>query len=196
MGIVCPPTLAIFNPTDLPEFDEFPYPAVLKPFDGAGSSAHFLSLRTVDFPHEPAGDFPALLQAYVPGTPMSASFLVADDGTAVLVGVGRQRVGIEQGRFHYRGGVVPAGSFEMAAEAARAIASIPGLRGWVGVDFIWNEATAQAYIIEINPRLTTSFVGWRQHLPPGHLCTLMALERVTRRDRRSCLGRAHCHSHP
>lgn len=172
MGISCPPTLAIFNRAELPGFNEFPYPAVLKPFDGAGCQRVFFVSDPADFPHDAEDDLPALLQAYVPGTPMSASFLVADDGKAVLVGVGRQRVGIEEGRLYYRGGVVPAGSPEMAAEPARAIATIPGLRGWVGVDFIWNEASAQAYIIEVNPRLTTSYVGWRRHLAPGDLARL------------------------
>lgn len=39
----------------------------------------------------------------------------------------------------------------------KALSSLPGLLGWVGVDFLWNDATGVDTVIEINPRLTFSF---------------------------------------
>ena len=51
----------------------------------------------------------------------------------------------------------------------RAVASIPGLRGFVGVDFLWNPARCEAVVLEINPRPTTSFVGLSRLLPAGWL---------------------------
>ncbi len=113
----------------------------------------------------------------ITGEPLSASFLVAADGAAHLVGIGRQRVEIRDQRFVYLGGVVPVGTIAMADEARRAIAAVEGLRGWVGVDFFW-EPPGRAVILEINPRLTTSYVGLRRLLPPGDLARawLMAFD--------------------
>ena len=48
---------------------------------------------------------------------------------------------------------------DQSAALQRAIDSLPGrARGWVGVDFLLAE-DGQLTVIEINPRLTTSFVG-------------------------------------
>ena len=44
--------------------------------------------------------------------------------------------------------------------AERAVSLAPGLRGYVGVDMLLTER--ESYTIEINPRLTTSYVGLRQ----------------------------------
>ena len=53
--------------------------------------------------------------------------------------------------------------------SGRVVESIPGLRGFVGVDFLWDEARRQATVLEINPRPTTSCVGLTRLLPPGQL---------------------------
>ena len=37
----------------------------------------------------------------------------------------------------------------------------PGLRGWVGVDFLWDEVYSRVTILDVNPRLTTSYIGLR-----------------------------------
>jgi len=47
-----------------------------------------------------------------------------------------------------------------AFENARAVLSAaPGLRGYFGVDLVLTEE--EAWVIEVNPRLTTSYVGLR-----------------------------------
>ena len=45
----------------------------------------------------------------------------------------------------------------------RAIECVPGLKGYVGVDLVLGDAAdgSQDFAIEINPRLTTSYVGLR-----------------------------------
>jgi hypothetical protein len=48
-------------------------------------------------------------------------------------------------------------AIELACSAAKLI---PGLRGYVGVDLVLTGESAQ--VLEINPRLTTSYVGLRQ----------------------------------
>ena len=64
------------------------------------------------------------------------------------------------GSMHYRGGRVPqplpAGVIDLAT---RAVACVPGLRGYVGVDLVLGD---QPLVIEINPRLTTSYIGLRR----------------------------------
>ena len=56
-----------------------------------------------------------------------------------------------------------------AIKCARALGTIEGLGGFVGVDFIWDEQRRQATILEINPRPTTSLVGLCRLLPAGRL---------------------------
>ena len=112
-----------------------------------------------------------MLQPYVTGEPLSASFLVDVNGRPHLIGVGRQRMEIRHGRFVYLGGTVPADDPELAEEARQAILSVPGLRGWVGVDFVHKMETGHSVILEINPRATTSYVGLRRLLPPGTLAS-------------------------
>ncbi len=110
-----------------------------------------------------------LLQPYVAGEPMSAAFLVGSDGIARLVGVGRQRIEVRNGRFSYHGGSIPARPEPPLAAVREAVAAVSGLRGWVGVDFVWRAQTGEISVLEINPRATTSFVGYRRLVAPGTL---------------------------
>ncbi len=48
----------------------------------------------------------------------------------------------------------------------RPSTSVPGLRGFVGVDFLL-DAEGRAMILEINPRPTTSYVGLSRLGPAG-----------------------------
>ena len=58
--------------------------------------------------------------------------------------------------------------------AGRALKNFPGLEYWVGVDLILghNENGEEDYIVEINPRLTTSYLGARKGLPNNNLAKL------------------------
>ena len=142
-------------------------PLVVKPIDGVGSEGVCLA----DGPDALRSVLPAvrlatshekiLLQSYIDGTPASVSLLVAE-GNAQPLSLNRQLV--EAGSpFRYRGSQVPfrhpAGgqALNFACAAARAI---PGLSGYVGVDLILQEDRVQ--LIEVNPRVTTSYIGLRQ----------------------------------
>jgi tyramine---L-glutamate ligase len=48
--------------------------------------------------------------------------------------------------------------------ALAACRSLPGAHGYLGVDLVLGEAASgeEDYVIEINPRLTTSYVGLRR----------------------------------
>ena len=68
-------------------------------------------------------------------------------------------------RLSYRGGRVPFDhplrplAFWRAEEVVRAI---PGLKGYVGIDMVLTDC--DAVVIEVNPRVTTSYVGIRKVL--------------------------------
>ena len=72
------------------------------------------------------------------------------------------------GQVVYRGGVIPVALGLDDPTPRRAVGAVPGL-GFVGVDFIWNEATGRATVLEINPRPTTSYVALARLLPSGSL---------------------------
>ena len=143
------------------------YPAVLKPVDGAGSVDTFYLDGPGDL-SESARRMPqALLQPFVPGEPMSASLLVSRAGRAWLIAFGTQRIELHDGRIEYHGGEIPASCPDAAGGVLHSIKAVEGLAGFVGVDFIWNEQSKHATILEINPRPTTSVVGLCRLLPRG-----------------------------
>jgi tyramine---L-glutamate ligase len=167
LSIDTPPTRMIVPGAGLPH--DTTYPAVLKPNDGAGSVDTFYLTDVQNVPAR-ARDMPvAVLQPFVPGTPMSASFLVGETGQSWPIGVGTQRMAIRDGRFEYRGGTLPASRRDALPQLKPAVDAIAGLRGFVGVDFIWNTEESHATILEINPRPTTSYVGLSRLLTPGLL---------------------------
>jgi predicted ATP-grasp superfamily ATP-dependent carboligase len=135
----------------------------------------------------------AVLQPFVPGTPMSASFLVGQGGQSWPIGVATQRMTIREGRFEYRGGTVPAPCRDALPQLKPAVEAIDGLRGFVGVDFIWNAKKRHATILEINPRPTTSYVGLSRLAPPGLLARawLAACEPLAR-DTETLASLAEC----
>jgi hypothetical protein len=151
------------------------FPIVVKPRFGAGSQdTHLL--------HEWAGlkalaaarsREPMLNQAvwqpYVPGRALSAALLIDNHaGRIEAMPVAEQRLSAD-GRFRYLGGRLPACGLNEAAHrsltalALRACGVVDGLRGYVGVDMILPDgALCEPIAVEINPRLTTSYIGYRQ----------------------------------
>lgn len=148
------------------------YPIVRKPRDGAGSQDTFLVAaprsRVRRNPGAPPnaddlGCGAAIAQEYVPGFAASVAFLI---GPRDCVGLApcAQRLS-EEGRFQYLGGWLPLPN-DLADRATslalRALEAVPGLLGYVGVDLVLGGERAADRIIEINPRLTTSYVGLRR----------------------------------
>jgi predicted ATP-grasp superfamily ATP-dependent carboligase len=146
------------------------FPVVWKPRYGAGSQATFLvrdpegltacaeTARLEGFCGE------AIVQPYFPGIAAGVAFLAGPRQTAPLLPAAQHLS--QDGRFHYQGGSIPlpAGLAERAERLGRrAVGAVPGLRGYVGVDIMLGEAAdgSRDAAIEINPRLTTSYVGLR-----------------------------------
>lgn len=168
LGIRTPLTLAIDPEAGPPR--HFPYPAVVKPVDGAGSLRTYYLGGPEDAPwggwRLPTG---MVIQPYEPGEALSASVLIGPSGAARLVGVGRQRVRVVGGRFRYDGGRLPEPPEWALGDPLRAALGVDGLRGLVGVDFVREPSTGRVTVIEINPRPTTSYVGLASVLTGGAL---------------------------
>jgi hypothetical protein len=164
------PTPQCWTPASGPERPSVTFPLVWKPRHGAGSQATFLIARPDDLPACPGWaraegwEGEAILQPFVPGQAASVAFLVGAGHQVALLPASQDLS--EDGRFRYRGGTIPL-SPELAERAVglarRALATVPGLRGYVGVDVVLGaeDDGSQDWVIEINPRLTTSYVGLR-----------------------------------
>jgi predicted ATP-grasp superfamily ATP-dependent carboligase len=160
---------------------DIPWSVVLKPRFGAGSQATFLIRRREELEEcvlqasQESGATEMVLQPFVVGQPASVAFLVGPGGRVPLLPA-EQHLSAD-GRFRYLGGraPLPAGLAERAQRLGeRAVAAVGELRGYVGVDLVLGEAAdgSQDWIIEINPRLTTSYIGLR-HLARGNLAEAM-----------------------
>jgi predicted ATP-grasp superfamily ATP-dependent carboligase len=147
------------------------FPLVWKPRDGAGSCNTFLlgsamdveRVKAVIGPQSHRG--PMILQEFIPGRPASIAFLCGPGGNVPLLPA--SQLLSTDGRFTYQGGEIPLRS-ALANRAVilgqRAVDCIPGLLGYVGVDLVLGPANngSRDHAIEINPRLTTSYVGLRR----------------------------------
>jgi predicted ATP-grasp superfamily ATP-dependent carboligase len=161
-GIPCVPVYALRS-----EPDDLAWPRVLKPDDGVGCEQIF----RLDNPAAwseclaglPPGDW--LVQPYLAGEACSLSALFGG-GEARLLSVNRQRIELaENGAFRLTGCEVNAladVAGEYAALAGRIAAAVPELAGYAGVDFI--QTPQGPLVLEINPRLTSSYAGLRRAL--------------------------------
>lgn len=145
-------------------------PVVIKPRTGAGSLATTLCHRNEDaeavvesLRREHEGQL--IAQDFVPGRPASVAILIGPAQIVPLLPT--FQLLSSDGRFRYEGGELPIPP-DLAERAItlgrRAISCVPGLLGYVGVDLILGDAAdgSEDYAIEINPRLTTSYVGLRE----------------------------------
>jgi tyramine---L-glutamate ligase len=141
---------------------DFPYPAIWKPRDGAGS----LGLRLIADSKTPlpvADGCSGRLEEWHPATTAaSVAFLCGPAGQTSLPPCS-QRFG---GNLHYLGGALPLSPLlaERATRLARrAVVTLPEPLGYLGVDLMLGERDDghDDIVIEINPRLTTSYLGLR-----------------------------------
>jgi predicted ATP-grasp superfamily ATP-dependent carboligase len=150
---------------------EASYSLVCKPRFGAGSQATFLVHNKEELAHARSqahaegwsGEL--MLQQYMPGLAVSAVFLGGGGKRYSLPAV-EQRLSSER-RFHYLGGRLPLPDhLDRRARhlAERAVKCVEGLHGWFGVDLVLGDAADGSgdAAIEINPRLTTSYLGLRR----------------------------------
>jgi hypothetical protein len=159
-GVATPIGVVIEPDEPLPA--DFSYPAVLKPIDGAGSQDMYMIAGPHDAP--PAYAWPRRLERFMPGLAASVAVICGPNSHTVLEPC-KQRIS-EDGRLRYRGGELPisAGLADRAKKlAAAAIATMPQAIGYIGIDLVLGRDPhgREDAVIEVNPRLTTSYVGLR-----------------------------------
>jgi predicted ATP-grasp superfamily ATP-dependent carboligase len=177
---------------------------VLKPIDGAGctNTLYFNDAAALNSylnreldadsnaarppannaqPASPPSDL--IIQPYQAGTPASMT-LLCKQGRSWLISCNQQHIVINQEQnpasIEYRGGQVnslPQQHAVFAQLAQTIAAAIPGLNGYVGVDVIIDGA--HIYVVEINPRITTSYIGLRESLGCNPMQLLLDLECAT-----------------
>lgn len=100
-----------------------------------------------------------VVQPYLPGDAASLSVLCRD-GRALLLSCNRQSIELQQGMFRYRGTVLNGAvqHWDRCEKIAQAVVlAIPGLAGYVGMDVLIRDG--EIIVVEVNPRLTTSYAG-------------------------------------
>ena len=174
LGLKAPKTVTfgLQDPLEIIELairEEMDFPCVFKPLNGAGCSGTSIVRSEAEIGSavdkinaDPAGSI--MVQEFIEGSPASVS-LIAADSKALPVSLNLQDITLASPDevSSYNGGLVPFDHpLKEAAFAAakRIVESFGGLRGYVGVDVILGDGGV--VVVEVNPRLTTSYVGLRR----------------------------------
>jgi predicted ATP-grasp superfamily ATP-dependent carboligase len=139
------------------------------------------------------------LEQFCPGCPASLAVLGGPGGQRVFLPPCRQILS-DDGRFSYLGGqVIEKKNLSLRAQTlgAQAVSILDDWVGYVGIDFILgvpSDGSADT-AVELNPRLTTSYIGLR-HAIRENLAQVMldlaegAEVKVTRTPRPICFDTA------
>ncbi len=163
------------------------YPVVVKPNRGAGSIGVFLARDEVELKGAIAANESLsfhrdtlIAQELIVGTAHSASAVATQHGVSLL-GINEQDVSLAlagASESKYRGGIAGPLRPELAAECGRvaqAAARLFRLDGYFGFDFVL-DPRGRPFLVEINPRLTTSFAGLKM-LHPESLLRFIAAQK-------------------
>ncbi|MDR5739979.1 MULTISPECIES: ATP-grasp domain-containing protein [unclassified Caballeronia] len=155
----------------LPDADQW----VVKPDDGAGGLDTYvyrnLDAALKEYEARAAAGRNPVLQQWIDGEPLSLS-IICDDAGARLVSINRQRIGMSGDTQSNRSerivefDGVDADYIDRASIqgrtlerlATRVADALPGLRGFAGIDVVWNDARGPV-VIEVNPRLTVAYAA-------------------------------------
>ncbi|MDF1840442.1 MAG: ATP-grasp domain-containing protein [Rubripirellula sp.] len=173
-GVAHPPFMTLAerkNEADLEGYDRY----VVKPRDGCGTQ----EIQTFDSLAEARACLESnlILQAWVVGRPISVAMLATASDQIFLPAVAQV---LTDGTCDYAGGKGPLNEEDQrraTALASRAAAAMPPtVRGFVGFDLILGESVSDDYVIEVNPRLTTSYVGLRRMINGNLAARLFEIE--------------------
>ncbi len=169
------PETTVLSTSDSPEqieaaLSDLSFPLVFKPIDGVGCSgismvkdASQIGLAVEKIKRQ-SSHIKFVAQQYVEGE--SASVCLLSDGKkANALSLNRQNVTLNEpaGESSYNSGCVPFEhplKVDVLVLAQQVAESIRGLKGYVGIDLVLGEE--EFFVVDVNPRLTTSYVGLRE----------------------------------
>lgn len=157
---------------------------IVKPNDGAGcietrflptqqSVQEYLGQLTIEQRQR------YIVQAYLTGTPASLSICFHQNKSEIL-SINQQYIEHKDNELYFTGcgiNMLPPAeySLQQASDlAAKVHQAIPELAGFVGIDIIVSQQGA--FIVDINPRLTTSYIGLKESLGINPMAYLFSLE--------------------
>lgn len=150
--------------------EELGYPVVLKPADGVSCSGLSLVTQETQLANAlikiiaESSSKRFIAQEFIHGEAASIS-LISTGKKAMAISLNKQNIILadSDAASSYEGGVVPFDhrlkqeAFKIAEKVAEAF---NGLKGYLGIDFVLTEN--KAFVVDVNPRLTTSYVGLRR----------------------------------
>jgi len=150
------------------------YPVVFKPIDGVGGAGICIiaikqdieaGLQTVR-KHTKLDSFQA--QKLINGLDVSVSAIASKQNIyPISLNAQLVKLGPPGATSEYRGGYLPIGhrlKEEAFENSKKVLRHIGGFQGYTGLDFVFSYAP---FLIEINPRITTSYLGLREVLSPN-----------------------------
>ena len=162
----------------LQKFNTLKKPVVIKPEDGVGAesiyyfeSQYQLKRFFLNFPHKIESRRKYIIQEFIEGKDLSMSLIgvpYTKDSQfkePLLLSINSQNIDIKNSNFEseYYGGTTPIENYKEVKNNLNAILekiNFSEVTGYFGIDFI-RSSDAKLYFIEINPRLTTSYIGLR-----------------------------------
>jgi tyramine---L-glutamate ligase len=153
-----------------------PGPLIVKPRDGAGSIDTYSCSSAVKVRGViKANPSRFIVQSLAHGKSMSLSAIADGRGGITPIGVCEHRLNLDQVNSGIQSIVSADGRFlpdfapELCFNSIKALTQIKGLKGWIGVDFIWDSQRQVDTFIEINPRLTMAFCWISQRIPSARI---------------------------
>jgi predicted ATP-grasp superfamily ATP-dependent carboligase len=149
---------------------ELSYPIVVKPADGTSCSGLSIVKEETQLQKaisklkaESSSTF-FVVQELIEGESCSVSVL-ATNKKSLAFSLNKQYVTLSgpDGMSSYNGGCVPfvhSRREELFILAQEVVQSVRGLQGYIGIDLILTDN--EVFVVDVNPRLTTSYVGLRE----------------------------------
>lgn len=137
---------------------------IVKPIDGAGCSETYFFACQKDLSNWLKNTIKDkkegyIIQPFMEGTAASISCLM-QKGSAYMLSCNEQFISVEHNQLTFNGCLIngmQAYSSMLEQLANQVAAAFPQLAGYVGIDVILSNN--KLYIVEINPRITTSYAG-------------------------------------
>jgi predicted ATP-grasp superfamily ATP-dependent carboligase len=175
MGLPTPATMIVSALQDVAEIkqtisDRLEFPLIFKPVDGVGCgglsvvrNGNQVASAVAKVTRESSSKY-FVAQELIHGIAVSVS-LISTGSEALPISLNKQHVSLmtPEAISTYNGGLVPFKSplrCEAFVMAEAIVRSFRDLRGYIGVDLVLTEK--EPVVIEVNPRLTTSYIGTRK----------------------------------